>query len=413
MKYIIIVIASLLLTNFFGATSISNTLLLLALLPFVILGINEKSFFKTHIIAILIGLFFNMMSCYYYREQSVFDTFKASVVFYYIMFYFVLRRINPSLNQIEKSLFILILLFCICYIIQFTIYPTVIFKGMKEEFTDEIRIRLVAQGFASLGYFWGLNNLLIGKRKAINFFLTFLCLCVIFTLGFRTMLAALAICTLIITIRYYGFSLRIFGYGILATIVFIAIIQLPFFDKIVNTMLERQSTENFSNPDYIRITQFLYFTKDHFNSTLEYLFGSGMAFEGTKYKDYMDGLTDSGIYFDDWGLLGLSWIIGIGPVLFMIAYALKAFRLKVEKENIYIGIWFLYLVLVSLTTGEFYRSGNLLVQAIALYMVEKAYIQKNVKLRLKKQSENQLDSGMKVNTTKILMLNLDARVTKF
>lgn len=413
MKLTIIIFSSLVFTNFFGATTISNTILLSTLLPFVFLGLAEKSLFKTHIIAILIGLFFNMMSCYYYREQSVFDTFKASVVFYYIIFYFVLRKIKPSLNQIEKSLFILVLIFCIGYLIQFAVYPTVIFKAMKGEFTDEVRIRLAGQGFASLGYFFCLNNLLVGKRKTINILLFFLCLSVIFTLGFRTMLAALAICTLIITIRYYGFSLRIFGYGILATIVFIAIIQLPIFDKVVNTMLERQSTENFSNPDYIRITQFLYFTKDHFHSTLEYLFGSGMSFEGTKYQDYMDGLSDSGIYFDDWGLWGLSWIIGIGPVLFMIAYALKAFRLKVEKENIYIGIWFLYLVLVSLTTGEFYRSGNFIVQAIALYMVEKAHIQKNIKLRLKKQSENQLDSGMKLNTTKILMLNLDARVTKF
>ena len=86
----------------------------------------------------------------------------------------------------------------------------------------------------------------------------------------------------------------------------------------------------------------------------------------------MYGLKGRGIDWTDLGLLSLSWMIGLITVLAMIAYSIKAFLLKVPSEYYYIGVWFIYLVIVSFTTAEFFRSGNFIVQALALYLVEKA-----------------------------------------
>lgn len=374
MKIFVVILTSLLLTKFFGATSISNTLLLLALLPFVILEINEKSIFKIYIFAILLGIILNIISCYFYSGQSLIESFKASVIFFYIMFYFMLRRIKPSLIQMENALLVLVVILCICYIVQFLIYPVVIFSGAKDEYTDDIRIRLVAQGFSSIGYFWGLNNFLLGKGKIINILLALLCLTVIFLMGFRTMLAGIVFFSIVLVIRIYGFSWKNLTISLLAIGIFIALIQIPVFADKINYMLERQETQNFNNSDYIRISEFQYFTQNHFQNTLEYILGSGMPFEETSYGNKMTNLEDRGIYYDDWGLLGLSWLLGVIPVLLMIFYSIKAFILKVNKEHYYIGIWFLYLVFTSFTTAEFYREGNFVVQAIALYMVEQVQV---------------------------------------
>jgi hypothetical protein len=373
MKYIFVIFSSLLFTNFFGATTISNTILLSSLFPFIIMEIGKESVFKPYIIVVLIGLFFNMISCYYFREQSIFDSFKASVIFYYIMFYFMLRIINSSIDQMESSLFILVIILCGCYIVQYLIYPRVIFSGAEEEYFDDVRIRLVGQSFSSLGYFFGLNNLLIGKRKISNLFLTLLCFGVILLMGFRTMSAGILFFTFILLIRVYGFSWKNFAIGLLSVGIFIAIIQLPVFADKINYMLQKQETQNLSNPNYIRVIQFQYFTQYHFHNILEYILGSGIPFEGTNYSKYMSSLNNEGIFAEDWGLLGLSWLIGIIPVTFMIFYSIKAFILKVDKQYYYIGIWFLYLVTTSITTAEFFRPGNFVVQAIALYMVERLY----------------------------------------
>ncbi|MEX2513468.1 MAG: hypothetical protein WD398_11225 [Cyclobacteriaceae bacterium] len=386
MKIIAIIFISMALTNFFGATSISNSILLVTLVPFILLEINEKTVFKPYIFVLLIGLFLSMISSNFFRDQSIMEGFKASVNFFYIMFYFMLRRINPSTIQMESALITLVIIFCISYIMQFILYPMVIFSGSEEEFSEDIRIRLMAQGFSSLGYFWGLNNLLIGKKRIIGLLLSIMCVGVIFLMGFRTMLAGIALFTFIMALRVYGFSWKIFITGFLASGVFIAILQFPLFAEKLNIMLERQETQNFSNSDYIRVVQFQYFTQHHFKSTIEYFLGSGMPFEGTRYGNYMRKLTDEGIYYVDWGLIGISWIVGLISVFAMISYSIKAFSLKVKKEHYYIGIWFLYLIVTSITTMEFYRPGNFVVQAIALFMVEKVYVTDKYKISVKQKN---------------------------
>jgi hypothetical protein len=95
--------------------------------------------------------------------------------------------------------------------------------------------------------------------------------------------------------------------------------------------------------------------------------------ESSNYGKYMESLTELGIFFDDWGLLGLSWIIGIIAVLAMIAYSVKSIFINVPYNYYYLGIWFIYILAISFTTREFYREGNFIVQAIALYVLEKIY----------------------------------------
>ena len=284
----------------------------------------------------------------------------------------MLKKINPSIIQIEKSLITLILIFCFSYIIQFIIYPIVIFHGAEGEFYQDVRIRLAGQGLSSLGYFLGLNNLLIGKRKVGSLLLSILCFSTIFLMGFRTMLAGIVIISFVLFFRINGFTWKLFMFGLLALAIFFLVLQIPIFAEKFSNMNERQETQTFYNSDYIRLIEFQYFTKSHFASPIEFILGSGMPSTGSAYGRYMGFITDAGIYYVDWGLVGLSWIIGLTPVVFMISYAFKALILKVNKKYYYIGAWFLYLLLISITTQEFYRPGNFVVQAIALFIVEKA-----------------------------------------
>src|ERR1035437_343890 len=118
MKYFLVIFLSLLMTNFFGATAMPNTILLVLLVPFVIMEFYQKSVFKWYIYFVLIGLFLSILSCYYFRYQSIILTFKASAPYFYIVFYFLLRYINFEVRVMEKAIFWLAIIFCFCYIIQ-------------------------------------------------------------------------------------------------------------------------------------------------------------------------------------------------------------------------------------------------------------------------------------------------------
>jgi len=379
MKYYIIVFLSLLMTNFFGLTKINNTILLGLMIPFVIIEFSEKSIFKWYIVAVFIGISLSIISCNYFRGQPMLMTFKASVIYYYILFYFVLKYLDIPISQMETSLMILVIIFCACYIVQYILFPTVIFSGVEEQLIspDNIRIRLVGQGLSSLGYFFGLNKYLHNNKKLHYLFLAILCFGVIFLMGFRTMLVMISIFTFLLIIRVKGFKWNVLLFSLLGCGLFIAMLQIPVFSEKMNAMLDRQQTEVLSNKDYIRLVQLKYYTQVHFKSVWEYIYGSGMTYstehESSAYGRLMGRLPDMGIYWQDWGILGLSWMIGMLAVISMIAYSIKAFLLKVPVAYYYIGIWFLYLVASSVTTMEFYRDGNFIVQSIALYMVEKFY----------------------------------------
>ena len=115
-----IVFSVLIFLNFFGMFQISNTILIVTLIPFVLWGIgNEKLCFRRVLLFLLISLIFNMVSCYIYQGQDFWDSIKAMAFFYYIFFYFIICYLSPSVNSLVTSITWLSLIFNTLYILQF------------------------------------------------------------------------------------------------------------------------------------------------------------------------------------------------------------------------------------------------------------------------------------------------------
>ena len=289
----------------------------------------------------------------------------------------MLKYIDLSIEGMEKVVFVLVIIFCVSYIVQYIVYPIVIFPGADVEYEDNFRLRMHAQGLSSLGYFFGLNKYLYDNKKTGHLLLSILCLSIVFLMGFRTMLIIIIVFSLILTIRLKGLNWNFIWYFVILFGGLSVLMQFSVFSNRLVEMQERQQTEVLSNTDYIRVIQFQYFTNDHFKSGWEYIFGSGLPSlvgQESYYGRYMQSLLDIGITWVDFGLLSISWIIGPITVLAMIGYSFKSSLLKVYSNYYYLGIWFGYLVFCSFTTQDFYRPGNFIIQAIVLYMIEKISI---------------------------------------
>jgi hypothetical protein len=283
----------------------------------------------------------------------------------------------------KKIIIALIYIFFFAYFLQAIIYPIVIFRTADKEFGDVMRFLLPGGALAPLGYFWGLNRYLTTK-KISGLILAFLGITFIFFMGFRTMITGIILMTFVIFVRIHGFNLKMVFYSLGTALIFFAIIQIPYFTRVVETMLAKQETQNLNNKDYVRVISFYHYTHEHFKNIVEYILGSGLPSNDSAYGSYIHKnlLSLRGIYYADWGLLGLSWMIGIVPVISMILYSIKAIRINIGSEYYFIGIWFIYLVLISITTKEFYREGNFIVQALGLYFIEKKQQEQNSLRRL-------------------------------
>lgn len=176
---IIIFVFILLLTSLWGALPIKyNTIVLPVCNVFFILTFifNYKkmdSLFKRPLFALLIFLVINILYTIVVEGQPVFSTLRGpdlnNICLILSLAFF--HKIRISLGDAGQILRWLLWTFCICYIIQYILFPLPIFflsgTGAEETFVDSgnIRFRMNAQGVIYLAIFYSVYILITSIKK--------------------------------------------------------------------------------------------------------------------------------------------------------------------------------------------------------------------------------------------------------
>jgi hypothetical protein len=375
MNVFIIVLLFLIINTFFGAVPIPNNIIVLILFICWFLGHKRKSIYKKAFNFIFIGMVCSSISCWYYRGQTLWESFEGLFYYYGILFYFFLKYKRYSIQDVEKALTILVLAFDVCYIIQFHLidyginFLNVQDWMLNDKAIEGNRLRVMSSGLYNLGIFFGLVKF-YKTKNTIYAVLIVLGLYVMFLSGFRQLLVSTAIVFLFFV---YKMKIRlspkqlVFIVAIVAAIYFIY--QLPEVqDKIEGMISRNENGASFNNKDYVRVLQLNFYLHNFFHGPIEWFFGGGLPY----YKSAYGAWADQNYQVVDWGLLGQSWVLGILTVTGFLMFSIKALRLKVSKDYMYVSLWYMFLLLSSVTNYEFMRGGNFLVHGIALYIVELA-----------------------------------------
>lgn len=377
MKKLFYILAFLFCFMFMGVVELPGTTMGIAMFLLGIVKFKKKMPFNGILYSLAICFFLNFISCKIFRGQSVIDTFRASNSFLSLALFWFFYSWKVDLRQWEKMLWWLCLTFGVCYVIQYIAYPTVIFGGQIRIGSEEARMAIIGQGLASFSFLFGLNKYVVNQdKKYIVIMLTGLF--AVFGCGYRSMLLALIVSSLILLMRLGISFKRLLSFGVLAAVVYLFVSNVDFVQDQINNMINRN--ENLKDSGWendIRYINLMYHYTDYFKNVIEMFFGSGMPFPTSEYGIYENNIMIETyhFYYSDWGLVGLSWMIGIPAVLVMIYYSLKMFLTKVPKEYLYLGIYFFDIVISSITTHEFYIHSNYVVQAI-LFCVFAKVIQK-------------------------------------
>ena len=352
-----------------------NYILLPCLLYFVVkasrlLSTKEKKLYIIYIIFIVISC----INSFYINGQNIFKTFVASFDYLGILSFFLLAYYNLSFKLSENILLKIAILFVICYLIQYLIYPIVIFSGALNDLNinaSEFRMRMSGSACSYLLYYYSLNKFLLKKNIKYCALMLF-SLIPIFIMGFRT-LSILTLFFSIIMVLNIPMNLKhkitmIMSVGLLLLL----IINIPIFNSKINEMNDRsESGQTFLNPDYIRFKEFDYYVNEIFTSPLEIIFGAGVPVfdNSTEYSKAMDEASEKYMFWSDLGLVGLCFLLGIPAICMLILIIFRcAIRCK-SKEILYIRYTLLTILIGSiLTTAELYRPGNLVIIGVILYI---------------------------------------------
>ena len=365
--------------GFWGLYEYPYWVMCLCLLPCLALFMNKadeelkrfwgRKIFLFFLLSIIINLYFSYVN----RHQSPLSVLSNPEFLYYLYFFsfFLFININFSIEDIETIIKICYFSFLPCYFLEFFVfYPNPVFKLLALT-EDEHRFRMVGQLIGFIGYFYYLNKALLSKG-VIDFVWAFLGVVFILLLGFRTHLAALAVASLFMILKIKGVSFKIVKYVLVVVLMALAVVSTRFGTEIVENIVNRQETQTLDDEDYIRVAQFLYFTEEHFISTTDFLFGSGIPSGKNPYAKSMEvkvGLDLEPTQWRDWGLLGLSWMMGLPLLLVLLYFIIKMIIAKVPNQYCFISATYLELLLVSLLNIEFYRDGAYVFHGLLLCLI--------------------------------------------
>ena len=336
----------------------------------LVLKLSSELRFKSAIIVLLIGIFFNILSAYFNNGQGIKDTMLSFGPFYFILFYFYLHWHKPEKEELEKIIIIFGFVYALFYLYQARKFPERIFIGSMFEDRGTIRIRLEGSGFLMFAYFLLLNRYLM-KRKIMHVVLALFLFLVLIKSGYRTLTLGAILVSGILFIRLINTSLLNYILIVLAVFLFIGLFQLPSTSRIIDNMINTSEQQFEQSDQYIRKLQYEYFTKEYPKNISYYIVGGGLPGAYGSYSRYMRYLTSNlGYYWVDLGLIGFYFVVG-GVALFgLLLFTFQAIFSKVPNEGFYLKAYFVYLLIVSITTMEIFRPGIFAIEAMGLYLID-------------------------------------------
>lgn len=331
--------------------------------------------FKYAIFVLVIGLIINSIAAFLNLRQSPKLTILSFSFYYFIFLYFALHYFRFKRKFMESTIIIFGVIYSIIFVIQYKIYPTVIFNSDAISAVEARQFEIIGHGFLMLAYFLALNRFLI-NRKVINLVLALGFMMVLMKSDFRTLIAGALITSAFMVYKLVRFNARDFFIIVFIVLAFIGLMQYRGVAYIIDKMISQTESNIEEGDKYVRLIQLEFFYKRYPRNLSYYIMGGGKPAGEENIKNYdpfamgQDYHGNYNIVWVDIGLLGFFVVVGGIATLGLLWYTLKAIFIKLPRETLYLNMYFFYLLIVSFTNEEIYRDGIFAVQAIGLYLID-------------------------------------------
>lgn len=241
---------------------------------------KQKDFYRKYITLYLLGVLVSCIYCRIFHEQGIFPTLVASYSCIGLAGYFLYSKFHLSYFDTIVILKNISILFCLCYIVQWLIYPIPIFATATDEFniTDDVfRMRLPGSICGYILFFMGLNNYLTKKRNK-DLLLLVLGATPIIIQGFRSLIFFTLVGAVYMIFTVKKKSTGKISYLIIGLLVLGVSTNIPIVQQKIEEMSERQEKgDTFSNKNYVRNIALVYYWEVVHNQPLEHIFGGGVS----------------------------------------------------------------------------------------------------------------------------------------
>jgi len=286
---------------------------------------------------------------------------------YFYLFYFFLHSIRMRPDELEKLIGYMGILFIMFFLLQYVLYPRMIFGARAQEMRGTIRIFLPGTSFAGLMFYFFLQRTFTTNQKiSIAYCLLFLAIPVL--QGTRSSILT----TVLGAVIYIVFSKRVKSKILVFVLMFFGALLVYFiFQDIINNLIEVSQSQAAQDEDDIRVRSAKFFLFDFYTSPLNYFIGNGeshmMSAYGMKIWFYK---SNYGFYQNDLGILGEYVRFGVLYIVCVFLIFRKLFIMKIAPRYDYFKYWAVILILDELMGGAFSKPTSIVIIASVLYIYD-------------------------------------------
>lgn len=341
-----------------------------------------KKQFIIPIVLIIFSFFTSVLMAEYIHNQGFGKTIYAQRALFYYLFYILLHQMKIKIRDLEFIFYAFGIIHIVFYLVQYFAYPTIIFDGYVREMRGTVRIYLSGADYMVFAMFISVQKFFRTNQIKHAVF-PFISLSIFVLLGGRQTLA-----TMVFTIvLFFLVDRRVQSRGLLITLGLIGAVALfvifrPVFEALlVQTHHDAQAAE-----DYIRIRAAKFFLTDFMEHPLAYITGNGSAYSSSYAREMGKYAQYRGYYIGDLGLIGNYVEYGLFFVLGVIGICIKALKIKIEENHIYIKYFFVAVILSLVTGGGFAKTDTICAIILLLYILDVSHHSINEKKAIKDNS---------------------------
>lgn len=327
----------------------------------------RKNTYSRYLSFYLFGILLSFVNALVFWGQSPILTFRASSFIFFIIYYFVLKKIKPSHEDIVGVIFFFASLYSILWLIAFFAAPEVVFGNLEN--LDDNRgmfrvLQLHSFDFVCLLFFYLLVNR--QKKNLLYTLLAILCfLMTIFTLS-RMYIGAMVLVAGTYLLRKRPFVLVLFVAGIM-----LVPSKYTFDSEIFNSLfqLTKAQVEDSRDDTYLIRSEYRDFGKLYGFHIPTFLFGNGIPHVESGYGQIEESYKEQYSFNrSDAGYVGQYVSFGIVGLLCLLAILWGVIKQKVPDSFVYLKLFVFYLFIVSLTSNSF--TEFIIAFVVVLYMLD-------------------------------------------
>ena len=358
---------------------------LIGLLVFVVLFVEVYLFnkslcfdarsrlFDKLILLFFFALFLSVFSCFFYHGQNFLLTLLAMREFAFFSVFLFLIRVGVSAKYVEKLICWFALIYAVVFVLQYLLFPFELVPLGRIEGFDRgfLRVRVEGVGFLTLYAFMMLNKFIQNPARLRYLLYYFGGFVLVFMLGFRTLLLKFLVSYLIMVLLVgRSFGKKLFAFVFSSLLIIGVLFMTPVYDVVIG-YLELSREQLNSQDEYIRFQTYDFLFNQVNVDFITLLFGNGKPVESSSYGGLVLGMGVDryGYISADIGIFGFIFKYGLIAFILYLLIIMQAFFSKTDKSSKYLNVFFLYLIISSVTTSELYRAGMYGVQSVVLYLI--------------------------------------------